>query len=196
MPKKPAPRKFTPIPRFTDEQVKRIIDTSPDPIMRCWILLSAYEGMRVIEVASLAREDIGGETLTIRNRGVERVLPLNPLVAQAITEATGTDGPLWDVRPEVVSRKINRHLVGLGIKGTAHGLRHWFGGQMYASLTERPDPAGRLVRRLAMMIPKTIEQRDEAMRAMRGDGATLREIAEAAGMSHQAVDKILKSREL
>lgn len=33
--------------------------------------------------------------------------------------------------------------------------------------------------------------RDEAIRAMRGEGATLREIGAAAGLSHVAIAKIL-----
>lgn len=37
-------------------------------------------------------------------------------------------------------------------------------------------------------------RRDEAIRAMRGEGATLRAIADAAGLTHTAVAKIL-SRE-
>jgi lambda repressor-like predicted transcriptional regulator len=36
-----------------------------------------------------------------------------------------------------------------------------------------------------------LEHRDESIRQMRAEGATLRAIAEAAGLTHQAIAKIL-----
>ena len=47
------------------------------------------------------------------------------------------------------------------------------------------------VRKRAEAVPKAIERRDEAIRQMRAEGATLREIGAAAGMSHVAIGKIL-----
>jgi hypothetical protein len=47
------------------------------------------------------------------------------------------------------------------------------------------------VRRRAKEVPEATERLHEAMRQMREEGATLRAIGEAAGMSHVAVAKIL-----
>lgn len=47
------------------------------------------------------------------------------------------------------------------------------------------------VRKRAEAIPRAIQRRDDAIRQMRAEGATLREIGEAAGISHAAVAKIL-----
>lgn len=51
-----------------------------------------------------------------------------------------------------------------------------------------------LVRKRCAAIPLAIEARDAAIAQMRDEGASLREIAEAAGMSHVAIAKILAKR--
>jgi len=51
-----------------------------------------------------------------------------------------------------------------------------------------------LVRERCAAIPLAVAARDEAIRQMRDEGASLREIAAAAGMSHVAVAKILGKR--
>jgi hypothetical protein len=52
-------------------------------------------------------------------------------------------------------------------------------------------PAPARVRRAARQIVDATGRRDQAMRDMRAEGATLREIAEAAGLTHTGVRKIL-----
>lgn len=52
-----------------------------------------------------------------------------------------------------------------------------------------------LARRVAEWAKKAkaaTTQRDEAIRAMRADGASLREIAAAAGLSHEAINRICR----
>ena len=51
--------------------------------------------------------------------------------------------------------------------------------------------AGRSVRIWARKAQEATRNRDEAIRQMRANGATLRAIAEAAGLTHTAVAKIL-----
>jgi hypothetical protein len=48
------------------------------------------------------------------------------------------------------------------------------------------------VRRWSMQAREATAERDQAIGAMREDGASLREIAEAAQLSHTAVAKILQ----
>lgn len=47
------------------------------------------------------------------------------------------------------------------------------------------------VARWAKKAREAIEKRDDAIRAMREEGATLREIAAAAGLTHAGVAKIV-----
>jgi lambda repressor-like predicted transcriptional regulator len=51
-----------------------------------------------------------------------------------------------------------------------------------------------LVRERCEAIPLAVEARADAIAQMRAEGATLRAIAEAAGISHAAVAKILAKR--
>ena len=51
-----------------------------------------------------------------------------------------------------------------------------------------------LVRERCAAIPLAVEARDAAIAQMHDEGATLREIAEVAGMSHVNVAKILAKR--
>jgi transposase-like protein len=55
-------------------------------------------------------------------------------------------------------------------------------------------PARRLTLAVATM-NTALRQRDQAIRDMRAEGASLRDIAEAAGMSHPGVMKILQRTE-
>lgn len=48
------------------------------------------------------------------------------------------------------------------------------------------------VRRWADKARAATEKRDDAIRAMRAEGATLRDIAAAAGMTHAGVARVLK----
>ena len=49
----------------------------------------------------------------------------------------------------------------------------------------------REVKTWAATVRAAVERRDKAIRDMRAEGASLREIAGAAGLSHSAVAKIL-----
>ena len=60
--------------------------------------------------------------------------------------------------------------------------------------TSQQSPAERKVRREADKARKAIEARDAAICEMRDAGATLRAIAEAAGITHSGVARILKRR--
>ena len=57
-----------------------------------------------------------------------------------------------------------------------------------------PVTTAQLVRECVEAIPVAIEARDAAIAQMRAEGASLRQIAEAANMTHAAVAKILAKR--
>lgn len=108
------------------------------PKMKCWLLLGAYAGCRCQEIAGIEREDIFIETARlhiVHGKGdKERWVPLHPDILIALQELPmSVAGPLWNETPSSVSRKINNYLHGLGIKSTAHTLRHWFATNAYRS---------------------------------------------------------------
>lgn len=59
------------------------------------------------------------------------------------------------------------------------------------SLDDVPLPPIARIRAARRQIAEATERRDRAMRDARGDGATLREIGDAAGLTHTGVRKIL-----
>ena len=59
------------------------------------------------------------------------------------------------------------------------------------SLDDMPPTAAARVRAARRQIAEATARRDQAMRDMRAEGATLREIADEAGLTHTGVRKIL-----
>lgn len=112
-----------------------------EPVMRAWLWLAAYGGLRCFEIAGLQRDDVfEGEGLVrvVGKRRRERIIPLHPLVWTALRSAglprTGhlflrEDGTPFPAAR--VSRRIAVYLDDLGIDATAHQLRHWFGSRTY-----------------------------------------------------------------
>lgn len=108
-------------------------------VLRCWITIEALEGLRCQEVAYLAAEDFDTDRMSLLVRmgkgSKERRLPLHPEVARVVAETDlPTRGRLWPgATPAGVSRAINTHFHALGIRDTAHSLRHFFCSQLYIS---------------------------------------------------------------
>ena len=118
-----------------DDDLQRAIANAA-PLMKCWLLCEALAGMRCQEVAGLDREDVVESTGTLHiqhGKGDKpRWVPLHPDILVALQALPmPTEGPLWDATPDEVSRKINTYLRSIGVKGTAHTLRHWFATNCY-----------------------------------------------------------------
>lgn len=128
-----------------DEQLVVALDNAPERV-RPWLYLAAFAGLRACEISALRREDVldGADppVIVISNGkgGKQRVLPLAPQVADALT-AYGMPwrGPAFPRRdglsgptpPHIVSRVSKLHLHSVGIAHTLHTLRHWFGTSLY-----------------------------------------------------------------
>lgn len=108
------------------------------------ILLAAYQGLRVSEVARVRGVDVDGlgETLTVLGKGgVRAVLPLHPYIAAEADRY----GPGWwfgqhvpnrssrsggPVLGNSVSRIVGEAMGRAGVPGTCHSLRHWYASEM------------------------------------------------------------------
>jgi integrase len=120
--------------------VTAILAACSDPrarLTRAYVLLAAYEGLRVHEIAKVRGQDIGeGELRILGKGGAQSSVPLHPLIAElALTmPATGwwfpSDGPEGHVSRVSVSLAIGRAMRRAGVDGTPHGLRHHFGTQV------------------------------------------------------------------
>lgn len=129
-----APR-WEPRPVET-EHLAAILAGRLHPRVRMMVLLAAYEGLRVSEVAQVSGErfDRLGGALTVTGKGGKvRRVPLHDAVLSAA--ATWPAAGPWfpgrrgaTVRPGSVSESIAAamHRAGVPVMFTPHALRHWF----------------------------------------------------------------------
>lgn len=137
----PRPRVPRGLPRpLTTAQVRAVLALRMWPSTRAQLLLMAYQGMRVHEVAHLRGEEVDrlGMTITVRGKGgVVDVLPLHPRVAEIAAQmpASGWWFPspadsAQHVQRASVSAGISRVMRRAGVNGTAHQLRHWYATEL------------------------------------------------------------------
>ena len=128
-----------PIP---EKELARAIKACTNPMLKCWIVLEAYAGLRCQEVAFLAHEDIHLEEefpyihVIHGKGGKQRTVPVDPkgpiIAALREYQAPTETGRLWPyAKPSGVSQRINRYYHALGYSWTAHKNRHRFGTQVY-----------------------------------------------------------------
>lgn len=115
---------------------------SAAPMMRAWLALAAYGGLRCAEIAGLMADGINERDMLLRvlgKGGKERIVPLHPYALDAL-RAGGmrTHGNVFridgaSVTAFRVSANGNAHLRACGVDATMHQLRHWFGSMVYAA---------------------------------------------------------------
>ncbi len=128
------PRMPASLPKpVSDAELAFLLDVSPEP-WRTIVMLGAYAGLRVGEIAALRREDVSAETILIRRSkgGDPALVPTHPkLWAQLRDRGPGP----------VVRTPRGRTLTGKSISSRQrayfdsirlravhmHRLRHWFG---------------------------------------------------------------------
>ena len=99
-------------------------------------------GLRCQEIAGIRREDVldsEGSLRVVKGKGgVERILPLHPAVAAALSALPMPRSGWMFTRPQggaftgpSLSQDFNRFLRSAGVTGSAHTLRHWFGTNLY-----------------------------------------------------------------
>jgi integrase/recombinase XerC len=141
---RPALPRYKPRP-IGEGDLAMAIEAAP-PMMRAWLLLAGYAGLRAMEVSALERADIldHDELLIVRGKGTkERLVPLHPRIHDALRlhglprfglVFTRPDGTPWP--DQKVSLYASRYLHGLGIDATLHQCRHRFATQTYRECSD------------------------------------------------------------
>jgi len=137
-----VPRRPKAVPHpISEADLERALRSLP-AMVRLWLVLAAFAGLRAAEIAGLRREDVredaGMPHLLVRGKGGrERVVPLGPNpLAELLAFGLPARGRLFlrtDGRPvtgKYVSQTCNRWLHRLGIRETIHKGRHRFATQV------------------------------------------------------------------
>lgn len=139
---RPKLRRTLPRP-MSEADLEMALALAPGPVMRAWLTLAAYAGLRVAEIATLEREAVMDSTeppmIRVTGKGGhERVVPMHPRVWESL-RACGLPrtGRVFTTRngcgysPARVSRRIAVYLDSIGVDATAHQGRHRFGTECY-----------------------------------------------------------------
>lgn len=126
------------------EHVRQLLDSSMHYRTRTMILLAAYQGLRVHEIARVRGIDVDtvGQTITVDGKGgVRAYLPLHPVIAaksekygpgwwfvQHVPNRLGRSG--GHILGNSVSRIVGDAMARAGVPGTAHSLRHYFASEL------------------------------------------------------------------
>lgn len=137
----PRPRLPQRLPRPIPEDDLAVALGAATGVVRAWIVLGAWAGLRACEIGPVRGEHIirgPNPTLVIPESkgGGMGAVPLAPMVMAELDRwpATGwmwkPDGPYHYI---VVTRLLTRHFRSLGMDYTCHQLRHRFGTAVYRS---------------------------------------------------------------
>jgi integrase/recombinase XerD len=134
---KPRSPNWEPRPITTD-QLGTLLTTRMHKRTRTMILLAAYQGLRVHEIAAMRGDHIRGDILRLVGKGgVTAVLPLHAVIA---AEAAQYPPVGWwfpsqadedrGLRYRSVSAIISNAMGRAGVDATPHALRHWYGTEV------------------------------------------------------------------
>lgn len=128
---------------ITSQELVRTLGIRMNRRTRGMILLAAFAGLRVHEIAKLRGEhlDLVDRRITIHGKGdVTATLPLHHRIVEhayvADMPRTGWWFPGADhghQRRESVGGSIKDAMVRAGVLGSAHQLRHWFASELLAN---------------------------------------------------------------
>lgn len=132
------------IPRVPDHKPRPIPETdfqvallgAADPMLKAWLELARYAGLRCLEIAGLPRDRVLADPprLHIVGKGRrERIVFISAELLEELGQWMNRQGHLFlgplgkPYRPKTVSDRINDHFRDLGMPYTAHQLRHLYG---------------------------------------------------------------------
>lgn len=121
----------------------RILGIRMNRRTRAMILLAAFAGLRVHEIAKLRGEhlDLVDRRITVAGKGgVTVTLPLHHRIVEHAYAAAMPRSGWWfpgsdrgHQRRESVGGSIKDVMVRASVQGSAHQLRHWFGSELLAN---------------------------------------------------------------
>jgi integrase len=116
---------------LTADQIHRAILAAPTSSTRLAIMLGAYAGLRVSEIATLHTDHLAHHSrIVVRGGkgGKDRIVPLAPELALELARHTANrPGRLFPgATPGTISERIRRTFRLAGINGRPHDLRHSF----------------------------------------------------------------------
>lgn len=121
---------------------------------RSMILLAAYQGLRVHEIAKVRSEQFRGDRLEVLGKGGHAAsLPVHALVAD-LAAGFGPVGwwfpsytdPARPVTSHNVSRVVSETMSRAAVPGSAHSLRHWYGTEILTAAGGNLRTAQQLLR--------------------------------------------------
>lgn len=124
------------LPHPISEEDLAVAIAAARPKLAAMITLTAYAGLRCMEVAGLHWSDVRqtdkGWFLFVRGKGrKERLVPVGPTIIRALrAHGWARRGPVFfgrdgaQISANAVSQTINAHYARLGIAATAHHARH------------------------------------------------------------------------
>lgn len=135
--KTPVAKRRKGVPRpVTESQLAAMLEAAGRRRTRMMILLAAFAGLRVHEIAKIRGEDFDfeGRYIYITGKGDKpAVVPIHSRIEQAARDfpAQGYWFPAYDhdgpVNPHAVAKAISSTMARAGFVGTSHQLRHYFG---------------------------------------------------------------------
>lgn len=141
----PSPKTSRRQPRpVTDRELDAILRVRVHKRTRMMLLLAAFQGLRVHEIAKIRGEDVNlkdNQLRVIGKGGVDVTLPLHPIIAGEAENyprrgywfpthngnERGQEGPIL---PRSVSNMLCNVFERAGVSGGAHRLRHWHGTKL------------------------------------------------------------------
>ncbi len=132
---------------LADEHLTVLLGVRTHSRTKAMILLGAYAGVRVGEIARVRGEDVDALTKTITvigKGGKRRDVPLHPLLERLARQMPARSWwfPTWvgncrhpaggPMLANSVSAVVSKAMHRAGIPGTPHALRHWFGSTLRA----------------------------------------------------------------
>jgi site-specific recombinase XerD len=140
---KPRRPKCTPRP-ISSRDLTKLLNIRMHRRTRAMILLAAFAGLRVHEIAKLRAEhlDLIDRRITVTGKGgTTCTLPLHHLVVEHAYKMprTGWWFPGVDNGHQSrtsVGHTIKQAMVRAGVAGSAHQLRHWFGSELVDTGTD------------------------------------------------------------
>jgi site-specific recombinase XerD len=140
----PAPKvpRYEPRP-ITTRQLETVLRSRMHRRTRAMILLAAYAGLRVHEIAKVRGEDFDLDDMTLRvtgKGGKTATVPLHPVIAQVAESFprrgwwfSAYTGELGHITGRGITTTVAKAMRRAGVDATAHCGRHWLGTELVRS---------------------------------------------------------------